>query len=183
MNRLPRHRLLGLTVIEAMVTVLVLGVLIAVAAPSMQGLIAQQRVKGINAELVTDLQFARSEAARRNVDVFMRFRDPDNCYVAYVDAAGPGTCDCTLTPGNVCSGGREEIKTVKVPTTTGVAVAASSATGRIIRFERLSGSSAPDEFRVSVESATGGKLRTVVNAAGRPSVCSPDASVNSVLPC
>mgnify|MGYP003435327453 CR=1 FL=1 len=55
----------GLTIIELMIVVAVLGVLIALVAPSMRGMISTQRVRGVNAGLVTDLQYARGEAARR----------------------------------------------------------------------------------------------------------------------
>ncbi len=174
----------GLTVIELMVVVAVVGVLIALAAPSMRSLISAQRVVSINAELVTDLQFARSEAVRRNRDVHVRFRATDNCYVLYVDNAGPGNCNCSRTPGlNVCTGGREEIKTVQVPSSVGVAVSASSATGQIIRFENVSGTSLPDDFTVSVTGEVRGQLRTNVNPAGRPIVCSPDSSISKVPAC
>ncbi len=184
MAHMPRWRSPGLTVIELMVVIALVGVLVALAAPSLRGLILAQRVTSINAELVTDLQFARSEAARRNRDVHVRFRGTDNCYVLYVDNAGPGNCDCRRTPGvNVCTGGREEIKTVQIPVSTGVAVAASSATGQIIRFEGASGTSLPEDFTVSVTGDVRGQLLTQVNAAGRPSVCSPDGSVSKVPPC
>ncbi len=155
MKRLLRCRAHGLTLIETLVAVLVVGVLVAIAAPSMQGLIAAQRVKGINAELVTDLQFARSEASRRNRDVLRALSRRRRQLLR-------GLCrSCRLGRAATAAGrratsaaaGSEEIKTVKIPTTTGVAMAASSATGRIIIFERLSGSSAPDDFRVSVDSA------------------------------
>ena len=180
----PAYRNHGLTVIELMVVVALVGVLIALAAPSMRSLMSAQRVASINAELVTDLQFARSEAARRNRDVHVRFRAADNCYVLYVDNAAGGSCNCSLTPGvNVCTGGREEIKTVQVPLATGVALSASSATGQIIRFERVSGTSLPDDFTVSVTGELRGQLRTQVNPAGRPIVCSPDSSISKVPPC
>ena len=57
-----------------MVVIALVGVLLALAAPSMRGLISAQRVRGINAELVTDLQYARSEAARRSHDVRVGFQ-------------------------------------------------------------------------------------------------------------
>lgn len=174
----------GLTLIELMVVIALVGILIVLVAPSMRGLISAQRVQSINAEIVTDLQFARSEAARRNRDVFIRFRATDNCYVVYLDNAGPGNCNCSRTPGvNVCTGGREEIKTVQVPVGNGVSVSASSATGQIIRFESLSGTSAPDTFEVTVVGAERGQLRTVVNSAGRPSVCTPDGSITQAAAC
>jgi type IV fimbrial biogenesis protein FimT len=175
----------GLTLIELMVVIALVGILIVLVAPSMRGLISAQRVQSINAEIVTDLQFARSEAARRNRAIHMRFRATDNCYVVYADTAGPGSCNCSLTPGvNVCTGGREEIKTVQVPVANGVAVSASSATGhQIINFEPLTGTSAPDTFEVNVVGAERGQLRTIVNSAGRPTVCTPDGSIAQATPC
>jgi len=182
MAHMPRRRNHGLTVIELMVVVAVVGVLIALAAPSMRSLISAQRVASINAELVTDLQFARSEAARRNVPVFVRFRAANNCYVLYVDNAAPGNCNCSRTPSvDVCTGGREEIKTVQVPLSTGVALSASSATGQILRFERET--SLPDDFTVTVTGDVRGQLQTHVNPAGRPIVCSPDSSISKVPAC
>ena len=168
-----------------MVVVTLVGVLLVLAAPSMRSMISTQRVQSINAEIVTDFQFARSEAARRNRDVLVRFRAADNCYVIYLDAAGPGNCNCSLTPNvNVCTGtGREEIKTVKLQSATGVAVSASSATGQIIRFDERLGTSAPDDFVVTVTGEVRGQLRTRVNSAGRPSVCSPDGSITRVPQC
>jgi prepilin-type N-terminal cleavage/methylation domain-containing protein len=174
----------GLTMIELLVVVAVIGVLVALTAPSMRDLISKQRVAGINAELVTDLQFARSEAARRNRRVFVKLDPVQRCYVIYTDVA-TGNCDCSRTPGvDVCTGeaGREEIKTVKVPASNGISLAASSATGPIIRFEQLSGLPLPTEFEVTV-SGTHAQLRTFVNPTGRPSVCSPDSSVNGVATC
>lgn len=56
------RRVLGLTLIELMITIAVVGVLLALAAPSFYEFMLVQRLKGVNAELVTDLQLARSEA-------------------------------------------------------------------------------------------------------------------------
>jgi len=197
----------GLTVIELMVVIALVGVLVALVAPSFRGLISAQRVRGVNAELVTDLQFARSEAARRNHDVRVGFQSSDtlSCYVAYIEPAafaasgaasagvngGAASCDCSLTPGtNVCGGGREEIKTVQVLRSTGVAFSASSAAGPILNLGRLSGAqepmsgaSAPGLFEVTVVGTPRGQLRTSVNVAGRPSVCSPDASISGAPSC
>lgn len=62
-------RLAGFTLIELMVVVTVLGILSALAAPSMTRLIAAQRVRSIASDLHIALVKARSEAIKRNAAV------------------------------------------------------------------------------------------------------------------
>lgn len=191
--RHPSHPSPGLTMIELMVVVALVGVLLVLVAPSLRGLISAQRVQSINAELVTDLQFARGEALRRNRDVFVRFYSDGACYTLYVTEVG-GSCDCRRTPGvNVCTGGPEEIKTVKLPVGS-VSLAASNVTGQqTLRFEKGHGSILPNglfdpaasapRFGVVITGDPRGQLRTDINMAGRPTVCSPDGSISRVPVC
>jgi type IV fimbrial biogenesis protein FimT len=55
----------GFTIIELMVTVAVIAVLAAIAAPSFNPLIERWRVRQITEELQSTLYFARSEAIKR----------------------------------------------------------------------------------------------------------------------
>ena len=64
-----RPRATGFTIIEMMVVVGVLGILAMVALPSMQGLIANQRVRNVTTDLMVTLMFARSEAIKRNAQI------------------------------------------------------------------------------------------------------------------
>ena len=186
----------GLTIIELIIVVAVLGVLIALVAPSLRSMISAQRVRGVNTELVTDMQHARSEAARRNQDVRVAFQNSSglSCYVAYTEPASAtsGSCDCSLTPGsNVCASPRVEIKTVQLPQADGVSLAATSSDGPVLNFSRSSGallptvaaSGVPNDFVVEVSGTPRGKLRTQVGMSGRPSVCSPDGSISGTATC
>lgn len=62
----------GFTAIELMVTVAIVGVLAALAAPSFQPLIDRWRVQRVVSNLESSLQFARSEAIKRNGGVVMQ---------------------------------------------------------------------------------------------------------------
>lgn len=59
----------GFTVIELMITVSIVGILVAAAAPGYQDWVATTRLNAHTNELVTALHFARSEAVKRNVAV------------------------------------------------------------------------------------------------------------------
>lgn len=59
----------GFTLVELMVTLVVIGILAIVAVPSVSALISNGRVAGQTEELVASVQLARAEAVRRNTRV------------------------------------------------------------------------------------------------------------------
>jgi len=61
----------GFTLIELMVTIVVLVVLISIAAPSYRRLVVDTRMSTQTNEFLTALQFTRSEAVKRNGTVTM----------------------------------------------------------------------------------------------------------------
>ena len=59
----------GFTVIELMITMSIVGILVAAAAPGYQDWTATTRLNAHTTEFITALHFARSEAVKRNVAV------------------------------------------------------------------------------------------------------------------
>jgi type IV fimbrial biogenesis protein FimT len=59
----------GFTLIEMMVTVIVLAILTAAALPSFRSFIAGQRIKSASFDIMSSMMLARSEAIKRNADV------------------------------------------------------------------------------------------------------------------
>lgn len=73
MSKLPSFRFSrGFTAIELMVTVAVLGVLAAIAAPSFTPLIERWQVRQVSEELQSTVYFARSEAIKRGGGVVIQ---------------------------------------------------------------------------------------------------------------
>ena len=171
------HRIRGFTLIELLSVVAVLAILALVAAPSFGEFLSKRRVDGVTSELVTDLQYARSEAVSRNEAVRLTFGT--DCYVIHralvpSSSATVATCDRaskSITPAAA------EIKTVQLavgnPLTIDPAVA-------FFEFDPVRGMaqndlSPPAAGTVDVRSTTGTawRLRAVLTMMGRVATCSP----------
>lgn len=169
-----------LTVIAAIVTLLVM--------PAMGSMVARHRVQGVQAELLGDLQLARSELARRSADptkISINFGSNADltCYTIHT---GDAACDCTRVPGDACGAvpGAQEIKTMQFARSVGVTVAATSASAPRIVFSPPQGLVSPTDVVIDVQSAIRGQVRTSLSGLGAPNVCSPDGSVPGVrTPC
>jgi prepilin-type N-terminal cleavage/methylation domain-containing protein len=185
----------GMTIIELMTVLIVLGVLMTlVAGPSMRGMAARHRVESVNAELLTDLQLARSELAQlgdasdAGVAISFGSNGQLSCYTVHtVVPAGSGdACDCTRAPGDACAlfPPAREIKSMQFDRAVGISVAASSPTGPRILFAPPQGLVTPDGLVIDVQDTASGQLRTTVSGRGVPNVCSPDGSIRGVrTPC
>lgn len=70
----------GFTLIELMVTIAVLAVVIAIAAPSFTSVIQSNRTTALHHEILGALQLARSEAVKRRTEVIVcRSEDQEDC--------------------------------------------------------------------------------------------------------
>ncbi len=180
-----------------MIVVAVAALLIVLTAPSFKRMIDTQRVRGINAALVTDLQFARAEAASRNVPVWIEFDQSGTSLTCYVIFTGSrDQCDCRNTPGtNVCGGsGTAEIRTVQVDRSLGITVGIPAsqtldvagfdpATGRLLVIPIDIPEPATAPFKLEVKHSVVGGFVDELEVTGRPTVCSPSSQMSGVLPC
>lgn len=184
----------GLTLVEVLLVVAVLGVVVALAAPSFKNMILMQRLRGVSSELVTDFQFARAEAAARRDFVRIAFRSNADlsCYTIYAAPDNTLPCDCRLGASGACSVNRTQIKTVQVPNSLGVTVAPAGAVDAFAFDWRTGGiyliptDNAPRPMSLFVVASfidNTRKLNTQLNGAGRPLVCAPGGSTMSETSC
>ncbi len=75
----------GVTLIELLTVLAVLAILVSWGVPSLRTLIQNNQVSAQNLELVTILQFAKSEAIRRNDDVPVILTASGNTWEAIVE--------------------------------------------------------------------------------------------------
>ena len=87
---LALRRATGYTLLELLVTVAVVAIIASLAVPSFQYMIGTQRVRSATSDLVVALNFARSEAVKRNrvVTVTPSVSWAGGWSVTFVDAGG-----------------------------------------------------------------------------------------------
>lgn len=127
----PSRPASGLTFVELMITLTILGVLVAIAVPSMREFMAKQRIRAISKEVATDLKYLRTQATqrRRAVEISFGSNAGATCYVLYGYNSN-AFCDCARTDGlrpcgdPAAADANIEYKTVTIPRSTGIELSA-----------------------------------------------------------
>lgn len=179
---MSRHPVLrrGMTLIELTVSVAILAIFASLAAPSFTGFLGKKRVEGVNADLLTDLQFARSEAGKRNRPVQITFGT--NCYRIQALSAANSTVSSTASCSATVPTGESELKTVSL--SSGALSTQSSL--RAVVFDQVQGLASFTDTsgatltsgQIDVQSVDARyQLRVALSVVGRATVCSPNGSV------
>jgi type IV fimbrial biogenesis protein FimT len=169
----------GFTLVEFIVVIAVLALIATLAAPSFMRMLAKKRVEGVTSELVTDLQYARSEALHRNAKVRVTFGP--GCYVIHTVGGGGGTT-CSASGSSSVDPSEIELKTVQL---AGVSTVSLSPNAGLVflEFDAQRGSVEPTGSIDVISTSGEWQLRAVVNAIGRVRTCSLAAPVAGYSNC
>lgn len=91
------RRNLGITLIELMITLVVLVVLISLAAPSMTNLLENRRIAGASQAVFEQVQYARTEAIKQSRPIFVVVDDGTNGDGWCLGVSDAPNCNCQLT--------------------------------------------------------------------------------------
>jgi type IV fimbrial biogenesis protein FimT len=194
----------AISLIEGLVVITIGALLLALTVPSFVDYIRVQRLKAVAAQLVTDLQYARSEAAARSqwVRIMPQTGAGGSCYTIYLSRMDNQRCNCRLGAGLACGGlnasaGAAELKTVVLPPqdrvqfSTFVSDGSDGTVG--MAYDHVTGSlaSPPTDgrelpmtsygFNVSLDASR--VIRITVNRVGRVNTCIPAGSKIGGDPC
>lgn len=191
----PRGPGLGFTLIELMVVVALIAIILVLVAPSFRDMILMQRLRGINAQLVADIAYARSEAISRGTFVQVRFQSTSgasgmSCYVIYsrVNSNDFPQCNCTAATAALrCTDAATvEVRMAQMPNSDSVFVSPPTGgrdfytidprTGGLLLSAGDDVGLPADEFPVSAFIDTSRKFVDTIGLSGRVKVCAPSGS-------
>ncbi|MBI3350684.1 MAG: GspH/FimT family pseudopilin [Burkholderiales bacterium] len=205
---LMHSRQRGISLIEGMVTLVIAGILLALAMPNFSAWLAGTRIRSTAEGVLAGLQYAKSEATTRNTQVRFqltttldaeckRSGTSANWVVDVVDAANDSVeGQCNAAPSDTVA---PSILQVRAATETGAGVQINSDSAEVI-FNGL-GRQAPISPTTPISAVTidltpasnvgrcassGGKitcLRIVVSPAGQVRMCNPSVATGDPQAC
>ena len=171
----------GFTLIELVVTLIVLAIIMAIAAPSVADLRDRQALRGTADSLMTAVGLARQEAIKRNALVRVDFQPLGNgvCVGAAVVATDDATtgCDCSAA---ACALAAFPVSPTDVSDLRNIRLSVDPAFGDDGGFviDPRTGilANLSDTGSLTLESVRGYVLRIDVGATGRVSSCVPSGA-------
>lgn len=166
----------GVTLIELMITLLIVAMLLTFALPAFTELLAESRLKAATSALYLKLYQARSEAIKRNQRMRLTFKVSDGgatwCYGMKTDAS----CDCTVAGSCEIDGMEKTVNSTEFP---GIGIDLHiSAPGDHFTFENIRWITAGTFGHVRFNMAEDLQTRVIVSRMGRVRLCSPAGSGN-----
>lgn len=179
-----------------LIGVAVVGVVLAVAIPSLTGLIERRRVVAAANEIASIFTYAKSESNVVTDSMSLHMEPVPSDVHEYSSClrlgqtALIGACPCNLPPSQPCTIGTGAVlREFTLPRSQSVSFAPTkdSDAGRkryVLGFSRNNRYTGEQDVKIDVTGArTGATLRVEYNNAGRLRTCSPDGSMSGFPKC
>lgn len=183
----------GVTLIELMVAISVLGILLALAIPNFSRMIQDAQNRTAAESVLNGLQLARAEALRRNTPVRFSLPDKDGKVAWKVGCVNANICTGTIQERSADEGGgnaRLGVSTVALPKplksdtfATALAAGAGLEQPAVVTFDsfgRVSAAPGTEISRIDVTNARTTDARryvVTVGAGGQVRMCDPNSKL------
>lgn len=182
----------GVTLLELLLTIVVLSVLLAIAVPAMNHFVEKNRLRDAAESIFTELRYARSEAIKRKptnhvavsfttdgaTDWCFGIREDSACDCHENDIMLPNACMLNIAGTNTFKR-RSSSEFPSISLTSASFFTGNPWTG----FSPVRGTA--DNGSVVLQSNSGWELRVIVSPLGRVRICSPSGAsyVTGYTPC
>jgi type IV fimbrial biogenesis protein FimT len=205
-SRRPSRGESGISMLEILIALAILGIILIVSVPNLSDLGANQRLVGATEQLYGHLQQARSEAIARSTPVYVNFNTNaltpatwqygmssanSLCSLAATTPTTVSACVITVNDGDALfdpgdgSVDTGDLVLMRFPSTdypdVVMAIAGFSSGNTQFVFDPVRGTATSGQ--VNLATTTGRSLRVTVSLLGRVAICSPDGSVASYGTC
>ena len=182
----------GLTLVETLVALAVLGVIVALAAPSLADMMERRRVIAAAGELAGILNFAKSETNVLEETLTLHLEpmpaNENSSCARLVVQSSLDLCGCDKPSSVACKiGSAKPLREFLLPKSTGVSFSASATSAgfpNLLVFARNTPLTGISGFGLTVTGArSGAQLRIEYNSVGSVSTCSPGGSTSGFPAC
>lgn len=172
---------LGFTLLELMITLVLVAILLTIAVPSYRSLRQEQMVKAATQAIYTDLMLLKSESVKRNTPIsFIVFNSGQSNWCYRIDIDGSGSCNSCADSCSVLDGRKGGDATEY----GGLSLQASyseSATGiRPILFSPRRGTLPSGHVQVTIADYS---TKVMTSNIGRVRVCAVSDKVSGIPLC
>lgn len=165
-----KKHLAGFTLPELLVVAVITSIIVAVSVPSLINYLQTRRLIGTTEQLYYSLNFAKSEAIKRNATVYFAFQTGTNwCYGSNPNA------NCTCSVANSCT-----IGTQQAPNAGLLSLSATGLISNAVQFDPKNGA-ANTSSSITFTNNQGDAMTVKIGFLGNVSICS--SQVAGYPPC